>query len=162
MQIKVAEPDRPTPVSRAHVISIVIKSFKGRKNVDVHLFRSDWDESEKDDYDWDEILGAPDSPQKSTASDSSRQFLLEAFTEEERDQLIEYLQRRYESKISSIQSNVLSFPLPLGITPLSSVEESGDLGIMRFEKIPNYSLPFSVHGIYDLSRHEPISDLPEE
>ena len=41
MQIKVAEPDRPTPVSRAHVISIVIKSFTGRKNVDVHLFRSD-------------------------------------------------------------------------------------------------------------------------
>lgn len=156
MDINIQNPEYPLPVDRAYVVSIVIKSFKGRKDVDVHLFRPDWDESEMENYDWSKLLGRPLEPGMSMDPVGSRKTLLECFTKEERDRVVDYLKTRYHDRVSSITSRCIDFPIPLGLKPLSEIPEGKDIGKIRFEKIPNYTLPFSVHGLFDLSQHKPI------
>ncbi|MFW5730613.1 MAG: hypothetical protein ACOCV7_03090 [Desulfonatronovibrionaceae bacterium] len=155
MQINVAEPDNGLPVDRAYIVNIVIKSFKGRKDVEVHLYRPFWDESEEDLYDWDRAV-AQDPSRTRAEFGRSRQVVLESFTPDERDRLIEYLQTRYIQRISTINSAFLSFPVPSGLMPLSMMPENENFGRIKFDQIPNYSLEFPVHGFYDLSAHSPI------
>jgi hypothetical protein len=162
MELTVHGPEGALPVERAHVVSLVIKSFKGRRDVEVHLFRSGWEESELGLIDWDLVLttDAPEAGQN--GPERSRRFLMEAFTAKERDLLIEYLRSRYEDRLKSITSVPLELPLPPGITPLGEVPLGGEIGVIRFEKIPRYTLPFTVHGLFDLSRHKPVVEMSEE
>ena len=156
MHINVKSSPVPPPADRAYVLSIVIRSFKGRRNVEVHLFRPDYSEAELDDYDWDRLIGEPIEPGMEFDPLGSRKVLLEAFTEQERDMLVEYLKNRYESRLAHITAMPMEFPIPLGLTPLSSIPEGKSIGFIRFDQIPNYTLPFAVHGLYDLAQHEPI------
>lgn len=156
MEIDVVPADFNLPVDRAWTVSIVIKSFKGRKDVAVHLFRPEWDPAEEEIYDWDVLTGDPVDPDLPVSYASCRRVLLESFTEEERDALVDYLKTRYKDKVSEIHACPLNFPIPLGLTALSELTEGKDIGFIHFDKIPNYTLPFAARGFFDLSQHKPI------
>lgn len=159
MEVKIAVPEHQLPVDRAWVVTMTIKSFKGRKNVDIHLFRAGYDaETEGLDpkYDWNVLIGDPMHPEMDLDPLKTRLTVFESFTIEERDQLIQYIKDRYDERVSSIIAGPLDLPIPLGLPPLSSIPEGKTMGFIRFEKIPNYTLPFVVHGFYDLSQHQPL------
>jgi hypothetical protein len=156
MDIKIIPSTTPLPVNRAYIVTMTIKSFKGRRDVEVHLFRPFWDKEEENIYSWDKILGDPIENGPEPDINRSKKILLEAFTQDERDQLIDYLARRYASRLKNISSAPLDFPIPLGLMPLSEMPEDGDFGRIRLNQVPNYSLPFPVHGFYDLSAARPI------
>lgn len=159
MDIQIIPPRIAPPTPRAHVISLVIKSFKGRRNVEIHLFRP-VGEDMGEDYDWNELIEDHHHPEVERNYDATQRFILEAFTEAERDRVIAYLKERYQSKLDSITSCTIDFPVPLGITPLSDIAEGKTSGFIRFDEIPNYSLDFPLRGFYDLSQHEPLVQEP--
>lgn len=159
MEINIISPEQKLPLDRAFVVNMIIRSFKGRRDVEVHLYRPTWDQSEEQKYNWDLILAqSPGQMQKEMQN--SRHVVMESFTMEERDVLVNYLGDRYSRKIRLINSASLSFPVPQGLLPLSIMPENENYGRIRFELVPNYTLPFQVHGFYDLSVHAPI--LAEE
>lgn len=157
MELDIIEYDFPPEIDRGFSVSMIIKSFKGRRNVEVHLFRPEWDEAEEADYRWDQLLGDPVSPDVVADPAGSRKVFMESFTPGERDAIIAFLKETYADKLVSIVSRPLSFPIPLGLVPLSSIPEGKDIGIIRFEKIPSYRLGIPMHGLYDLSQHEPMA-----
>jgi hypothetical protein len=140
---------------RGHVATICIRAFKGRRDVLVHLFRPDW-APEEAGYDWSELVQEDPDTDPSARRGDSRAVLLESFTREEMDQIVEYLAIRYADRLTRISVNSLEFPLPAGLLPLSSMPEGKDIGRIRFEIVPRYPLPFTVHGLYDLSQHKPM------
>lgn len=156
MQLNIVAPERETPVPRAHVVSMTIKTFKGRRNVEFHLYRAAWGSDELQRYDWDALLGRVEHPESGIDPENSRKVLLEAFTPEERDQLLEYVRHRYGPKLESIFSCTLNFPIPRGLAALSDIAEGKSVGRIRLDNVPNYTLSFPVHGLFDLSQHEPI------
>lgn len=155
MDIQVIEPQTKLPIDRAHVVSVVIKSFKGRRNVEVHLFRPAGEES-LPDYNWVDLIDDHHHPDVAYEPEAVKRFIMEAFTEAERDQVLEYLKERYANKLESITACPIEFPVPLGITPLSDIPEGKTAGFIRFDQIPNYNLGFPLRGFYDLSQHEPL------
>lgn len=156
MELNVYTAETPLPVERAYVISMVIKSFKGRRNVEVHLFRPEFDPQEEQSYDWDTLLGDPVHPELEVDLQKSKRIILESFTKEERDQIVEYLKERYANRLERIESGPLDLPVPLGIPPLSSIPGGKTIGFIHFEAVPNYTLTFPVHGFYDLAQHKPL------
>lgn len=150
------------PVDRAWSLTIVIKSFKGRKDVEVHLFRPDWDTLEEEAYDWDGILGDPMHPDMDADIASGRMLVMESFTPEERDMLVAYFKKHYEGKVSEIRSCPIDFPVPLGIPALCTLTEGKDVGFILFDKIPHYKLPFPTRGFFDLSQHAPIVEAEQQ
>lgn len=154
------EMDCPQPIDRAYSITMTIRAFKGRKNVDVHLFRSQWDEEEMEIYDWRVLLGPPLDPSMQDPK-GSRHILLESFTPEEVDTILNYLKEKYSTRLTAVTARPLTFPIPLGLKALSDMYEGKDIGLIRFEKIPSYSLDIPLHGLYDLSLHRPIAEMEE-
>lgn len=151
----IISPEKNLPLDRAFVINAVIRTFKGRRDVEVYLYRPLWDPTEENIYNWDLILThSPGQTQQELQK--SRQVVMESFTVEERDTIVEYLEDRYSRKLKLISSAPLSFPVPGGLTPLAMMPENENYGRIRFDRIPNYSLSFPVHGFYDLSAHAPI------
>lgn len=160
MEINIMSAETSLPLERAHVITMTIRTFKGRRDVDVHLFRSGWDESESTTLDWNTLLGPPIDPSM-TSPDGSKKVLMEAFTEEERDTIINYLKDQYPTRITAIASAPLQFPIPLGLPALSDMKEGKSIGFIDFSKIPSYPLTLPLKGLYDLSQHKPLIDKPE-
>ncbi|RPI51027.1 MAG: hypothetical protein EHM49_07725 [Deltaproteobacteria bacterium] len=156
MRLNIITPQNELPVKRGYAISLIIKNLKGYKDVEVHLFRPEWDEDEAKSYDWLKLLGDPIDRNVPVDPISSRKILLESFTIEERDVIIDCMKERYATRLSAINSRPLDFPIPMGLIPLCEIPEDDDIGCIRFEEIPNYTLPFPVHGLYILSQHEPI------
>ncbi len=156
MELNIITAQTPLPTDRAYVISMVIKTFKGRRNVEVHLFRSNVDMAEAANYDWDKLLGDQIHPELEVDLEKSKCILLESFTEEERDQIVEYLKDRYGDRLESINSGPMDLPIPLGLPSLSSIPGGKTIGFIHFETIPKYTLPFPVHGFYDLAQHKPL------
>jgi len=162
MKLNIITPKYELPVKEGYAISMVIKTFRGHKYVEVHLFRPDWEANrDAQSYDWTKLLG--DRIDKNMPSNplGSRKVLLESFTLEERDMVIDYMKKRYISRLSAINSRPLQFPIPLGLIPLSEIPEDGNVGCIRFEDIHNYTLPFPVHGLYILSQHKEATDQPQ-
>ncbi len=162
MEIDIVPAREFLPVDRAWSLSIVIKSFKGRKDVEVHLFRPTWDALEEEAYDWDKIMGDPMHPDMDCDNASARKLVMESFTPEERDQLVTYLNERYTDKLAAIRSCPIDFPVPQGIAALSDLTEGKDIGFVHFDKIPHYTLSFPVRGFFDLSQHSPMIDVVEQ
>ena len=161
MEINIVPPNQDLPLERAYVVNMLIRSFKGRKDVEVHLHRPYWDDAEEKQYDWAAIFGNP--PEKLGMEErNSIKVIMEAFNLEERTALIEYLKNRYAEKLKAINSAPLPFPIPQGLVPLSEMPEDENLGRIRLEKVPNYTLSFPVHGFYDLSAHPPILQNEQE
>ncbi len=156
MEIDIVPADNKLPVPRAYSLSIVIKSFKGRKDVEVHLFRPEWNKAEEAQYDWNALMGDLLVPDLEVSLESCRRVVLEAFTEQERDQLVTYLKDRYQDRLAAIRSCSLNFPIPLGLVALSELTEGKDSGFVNFDKVPNFPLPFAVRGFFDLSQHRPL------
>ena len=162
MQIDIVPALETLPVDRAWSMTIVIKSFKGRKDVDVHLFRPCWDALEEDVYDWNKILGDPMHPDMDADIGSGRKLVMESFTPEERDLMVTYFKERYAGKLEAIRSCPIDFPIPLGIPALCDLTEGKDMGFVLFDKIPSYTLPFPIRGFFDLSQHAPIVEAEQQ
>jgi hypothetical protein len=136
---------------------MTIKSFKGRRNVEVHLFRADWTKNDEENQDWNTLIGPPLDPAVPDKSGSKR-IIMESFTTEERDHIISYLKEQYSTRLTAISSTPLTFPVPAGLSGLSQLEAGKDIGFIEFNKIPSYSLDIPMKGLYDLSQHSPIAD----
>ena len=158
MRLNIITSQNELPVKKGYMISLIIKKLKGHKYVEVHLFLPEWDENEAKSYDWSKLLGDPIDRNAPADPVSSRKVLLESFTLEERDIILDYIKKRYVSRLSAINSRPLDFPIPMGLIPLSEIPEDDDIGCIRFEEIPNYTIPFPVHGLYILSQHEPVEE----
>ena len=156
MDITITAPQSPLPFARAHSLSMVIRSFKGRRDVEVYLFRSRWDASEASDPVLSTLVetGTP----ASGSGRDSRTIILESFTEGERDTIVEYLKEQYSTRLTAITSTVLPFPIPAGLPGFTEIQASKDGGFIEFEKIPSYPLKFPLKGYFDLSQHRPIAD----
>ncbi len=155
MDITITQPDTSPPTRFAHSLSMVIKSFKGRRDVEVHLFRSAWDESTENKENWDTLIAS--SSDLPNDADNSRRVIMEAFSDEERDNIVNYLKEQYSTRLTTIRSTPLSFPVPAGLPGLSQVEPGKDIGFIEFTKIPSYSLGIPLKGLYNLSQHPPMA-----
>jgi hypothetical protein len=157
VEIEILEPSSPNdlPIDRAYALSMTIKSFKGRRDVEVHLFRPAWDPEEEEAVDWDKLLAAHGMGEAPEAA-GSRKVVLEALTREERNAVVGYLQEHYASRLSAIVSAPIPFPVPIGLVALSEISEGKTIGFIHFERIPHYTLPVPLRGFYDLSQHPPI------
>lgn len=155
MEIVRQETQSTPACPRGHVATICIRVFKGRKEVIAHLFRPEWT-LEETGYDWKQLVLEDPDHDPATSRGNSREVVLESFTREEMDQIVEYLAGRYADRLTRITTSTLAFPLPAGLLPLRSMPEGKDIGRIRFEIVPGYALPFTVHGLYDLSQHKPM------
>ncbi len=152
MEITINHPDTPLPTRYAHSLSMTIRSFKGHQDVEVHLFRGSWDDSLENGIDWTDLL----SSDTAEGTQKGRTIILESFSAEERDRIINYLKRQYSTRVTAIRSTPLTFPVPKGLSGLSESIPNENIGIIDFEKIPSYTLDLPLKGLYDLSRHPPI------
>jgi hypothetical protein len=143
------------PIDRAYALSMTIKSFKGRRDVEVHLFRHAWDPEEEQAIDWDRLLAAQGMSEAPEAA-GSRHVILEALTLEERDRAVAYLKEHYASRLSAITSAAIPFPVPVGLMALSDMSEGKTIGFIHFERIPHFNLGLALRGFYDLGQHPPI------
>ncbi len=110
---------------------MVIKSFKGRRDVEVHLFRGTWTTEDEKGEDWTALLSSSDSSDNKA---DSRRVVMEAFTETERDRIVSYLKEQYSTRLTAIRSRPLSFPVPEGMPGLSQLEAGKNVGFIEFEK----------------------------
>jgi len=155
VDIQIIPAGKDLPIDRAHALSMTIKSFKGRRDVEVHLFRHTWDPEEEEAIDWDRLLAAQGMSEAEEAA-GSRRVILEALTPEERDQVVAYLREHYASRLSAIMSAPIPFPVPIGLVALSDMGEGKTIGFIHFERIPHFALNIPLRGFYDLSQHPPI------
>lgn len=144
-------------LERVYLIQAIIKSFKGRRDVVVHLFRNDTDEAELGELRNMQIVGKPDkeTPEDAT-EENALHSVLEAFTAEEGNALLAYLEKHYADHVTKVLVCPLDIPVPLGMVPFSSIPEGKSMGFIRFDALESYSLPFGVHGFYDLEAHDPL------
>lgn len=155
MDINIITPDSPLPSDHVHSLSMTIRSFKGRKDVQVHLFRAAWDSADEAGQNWDTLIGEPVDPSR-TETAGSKSIVMESFTTDERDRIVNYLKEQYSTRLTAINSAPLTFPVPAGLMGLSQIEAGKDIGFIDFVKIPSYSLGIPMRGLYDLSQHSPI------
>jgi len=152
MDITIIESDTQPLAPFAHSLSMTIRSFKGRRDVEVHLFRSAWDQDQEEALDWTTIIN------EGTLDDSSKSLVMESFTTEERDRIVNYLKEQYSTRLTAIKSTPISFPVPSGLSGLSQITPGKTVGLIEFHKIPSYSLDLPIMGLYDLSQHKPIAE----
>lgn len=149
------------PIQRGYALSMIIKSFKGRRDVEVHLFRPEWNDADETEIKWDNIFGSPAALDAVPNEEKDRKIILESFTKDERDQVVDYLKDHYSSRLESIFSTPMEFPVPTGLPPLSSITEGKDIGLIKFEKVPHFDLPFALRGLYNLGAHRPLVETRE-
>ena len=150
------------PLERIYIITLTMHAFKGRRDVEAHLFRAEPDPAELTSLRNKGLVGKPcaeslDSQPSHGTEDDALQTVLEAFTAEEGNLLLEYLKKRYAEQIARVTVCPLKLPVPLGIVPLSAIPESKTMGFIRFDAARDYPLPFAVRAFYDLDAHEPIA-----
>jgi len=161
LDIQITPAETSLPIDRAIALSMTIKSFKGRRDVEVHLFRHTWDPEEEEAVDWDKLLAAQGMAEAEAAA-GSRRVVLEALTVEERDRVVSYLKEHYLNRLSAISSAAIPFPVPIGLTALSEMSEGKTVGFIHFERIPHFDLGIALRGFYDLSQHPPIVESEGE
>ncbi len=150
MDITITQPEKSLPTHYAHSLSMVIRSFKGRRNVEVHLFRPTWSDKDENSENWNALIA------EETEDNSSKCVVMESFTDKERDNIINYLKEQYSTRLTAIRSTPLHFPVPAGLSGLSQLEPGKNVGFIEFDRIPSYSLDIPLKGLYDLSQHPPI------
>ena len=140
---------------RGYVLSMVVSQFRGHKDVEIHLFRSHWEGNEEGQYDWERLLGQPIRKDQPIDPEGSREVFLETFSRAEKESLLSYLQERYADRLTSVKASLLPLPIPIGLTPLSSVAEDQRFGRIHLHRVPNYPLRFAVEGLFSLGQHQP-------
>jgi hypothetical protein len=148
------------PTDRIYTMYVIIRSFKGRKNVQAHLFRSDIPEAELQDTNLHQCIDTDCDkyrlePHLSGTLEDTKQMVLESFTKKEMEAIIDYLEERYHTRLEGIFAAPLSFPVPQGTMPLASIPEGKSMGFIRFDDMPGYPLKFKFRAFYDLDQHEP-------
>ena len=156
MEVTIVPAEGTEACERAHAIIATIRTFKGRKNVDIHLFRHNINVEDGTPLPWDALIGDPVDPDQPGNPDDVKKMVLEMFTEAERDQIVQYLKNKYGQRLASVTCASVEYPVPLGVTPLSTIPEGKTMGFIRFDDVDNYSLPFAFRGFYDLAEHEPL------
>jgi hypothetical protein len=148
-------------LDRTYIITLTLHAFKGRRNVEAHLFRAEPDPAELVSLRNKGLVGKPyaepnDNQLPHGTEDDALQSVLEAFTAEEGNLLLDYLKERYADQILRATVCPLKLPIPLGVVPLSALPEDTSKGFIRFDAMRDYPLPFAVRGFYDLDAHEPL------
>lgn len=156
VQTQIFPADDTVTIDRVYSISITIRSFKGRRNVEAHIFRSEPMVDDTVAYDWDSLIGEPMDPEHPGDIEDVKKTLLETFTAEERDTVIAYIAERYGSHLECITACPVELPIPLGVTPLSSITAGKTLGFIKFDTALNYPLSFPVRGFFDIAQHDPL------
>ena len=151
-------------LDRIYIITLTMHTFKGRRHVEAHLFRGEPDPAELASLRNKGLVGKPyadqgDNQQPHGTEDDALQTVLEAFTAEEGNLLLDYLKERYTNQILRVTVCPLELPIPLGVVPLSAIPEGKTMGFIRFDVVRDYPLPFAVRAFYDLDAHEPL--VPE-
>lgn len=149
------------PLERIYIITATLKTFKGRRNVEVHLFRSNPDVAELESLRAMNLVGKPNNEtplgcNSPEAAEDALRTVLEAFTAEEGNLLLEYLDQRYADQFSKVVVCPLEMPVPLGVVPLSSIPMGKSMGFINMSAVRDYPLPFAVQAFYDLDAHEPM------
>ena len=146
-------------LERVYLIQVSLKSFKGRRDVIVYLFRTDTNKEElKELEELDVVSPADDDTPENASKADALLSLLEAFTAEEGNLVLDYLKDRYDEQISEVVVSPVELPIPLGMVPFSAIPEGKTMGFIRFDAVADYSLPFIVHGFYDLDAHDALLD----
>jgi len=149
---------------RIYIITLTLHTFKGRRNVEAHLFRLCSDPAELETLRNKGLVGKPCAETDAGelphgTEDDALQTVLEAFTAEEGNLLLDYLKERYADQILRVTVCPLELPVPLGVVPLSAIPEGKSMGFIRFDAVRDYPLPFAARAFYDLDAHEPL--MPE-
>lgn len=156
MEVSIVPAEGNEPIERIHVVSITIRTFKGRRDVEAHLFKTGASIENVADYPWQNLIGPPLDPENPGSPEGVKRMLAEAFTPDERDRVVEYLRDRYATRLTCISACPLSLPIPQGVRALSDIPEGKTLGFIHFSRVRNYTLPFGIQGFYDLAQHEPL------
>ena len=156
----IAAPDN-APLDRIYIIAATLNAFKGRRHVEVHIFRHGATDEELAALEGKKLVGPPDPavpPQvlQGATEKAALRCVLEAFTAEESQALVAYLEQRYAEHIEKIMVCPMDLPVPLGVAPLSGIPDGKSSGFIRFDAVPDYPLPFVARGFYDLAVHEPL------
>ncbi len=159
-RIIAAPPD--IDIDRIYLIQATLKSFKGRRHVIAHLFRLNDNKEELEALRTLEVVGKKDATTPEGAhEDDALASALEAFTADEGNMLLAYLEKRYKDQITEVVVSPLEIPIPLGMVPFSGIPEGKTMGFIRFDAVPDYDLPFAVHGFYDLDAHDSLTTEDE-
>lgn len=164
MNIEIKKAEKQLPIERIYIMAGILKSFKGKRDVELQIIRPCAKEEEFFPLFDKNLVDAPDPamPAALVENSSMRKALgciLEAFTEDEAKALANYLAQRYGDKFSSLFASPMIFPVPFGVAPLAELPESKNSGFIRFERASDYPLPFSAWGYYDLDTHSSISGI---
>lgn len=155
MKLTIHENTENSQYDRIYIASAVLSNFKGKTNIEVQLFRTNYDSSELDmlrnrGLVTSEDTGIPKEALAGATEEAALKCLLEAFTKEECSQIAKYLEDRYGDQIKKLDFAPLSLPLPLGLGPLAELPPGEKSGFVNFDKAPGYALPFSIKGWYEL------------
>lgn len=156
MEFKFIEAEDDYSFPRRYVASLRLTNFRGHKDVEAHIFRYGYSESELAEIADLNLIGPPDPamPAELVANATKEvalKCLLEAFTAEECHLLAAYLEEKYPDQIVSLYVAPLNLPAPLGVGPLAEIPESQSSGFIKLDSAPNYNLPFKVRAYYDLN-----------
>ncbi len=157
MEYRIIASDPFLDLERVYLIQATLKSFKGRRDVIVYLFRTDTGEEELQELQSLDLVdkATNDTPEGANPEDALRS-ILEAFTANEGNQVLDYLKLRYEEQISEVVVSPVEIPVPLGMVPFSAIPEGKTMGFIRFDAVADYNLPFVVHGFYNLDAHDAL------
>lgn len=155
MDISITPAPENSPLERVYVITATIKTFKGRRNVEAHLFRTGCDDNIEPLRGLG-LVGAPVDPAHPGEEDDALRCALEAFTAAERDGVIAYLTRRYGDSLACVSACPMELPIPQGVVPLSAIPEGKTMGFIRFDAVNGFDAPVGFRGFYDLAEHEPL------
>lgn len=140
---------------RIYIAAVTLKNLHGRKNVEVQLFRTGAQPEEMAALKNQALVGdpPPEMPKELLAgatTENALACLLEAFTEEETEQLTAYLKDRYADQVERLIICPIQIPVPLGVGPLAQIPESESSGFVNFDLAPDYPLPFKFRGFYEI------------
>lgn len=139
---------------RIYIAAATLKELRGRKNVEVQLFRPGATAEEMAALRDQGLVGdpPPEMPKELLAGatmENALACLLEAFTAAETEQLAAYLQERYADQVERLVICPMTLPVPLGVGPLAQIPESDSSGFLNFDLAPDYPLPFRFRGFYE-------------
>lgn len=142
---------------RIYIAAATLKNFKGLGNVEIQLLRCGASQAEMEALRDRNLVSAPASDlpaeiRAGTTRDMALACLLEAFTKEEIEELVKYLDERYGEHISELVVCPLELPLPFGVGPLGQMPESESSGFINFDLAPDYPLGFKFKGFYELPK----------
>ena len=148
------------PLDRFYIVAVTLNTFKGRRHVDVQVFRPNGSDEEMEALRGLGLVAPPDPsipPEvlQGATEEAALRCVLESFTAEESHALVEYLEKRYADQIEKITVCPLDLPVPFGVAPLAGIGEGKTTGFIRFDAVRDYPLSFPAQGFYDLASQKP-------